>query len=625
MHQHYPKPKSYHQNTTTTYQQPPPDDSAKVMNKEDDDQNRPPATDRRHTTAHQHNAEEPTKSPTIMQPMDLSSENRKRGKGCLNEKEGTKRAKKKVDTKVDCISELPEPALHQILSLLHPKDAARTCILSKRWHQTWKSYQILDFDFRRCHKMQKRLVEKYKNSMNLLLESRKEQLLNIFKFRLRFIVNKKLLQDVDGWISAVIERNVKELEIQAQSIPSVQFCLPMTVFRGSSITALNLNGCILPTSEIKADLPHLQKLSLKRMNIPLRFLVSLFSCSPLIDDLRLIECTGFKTLSIGSANELKRVDVHKCHGLKSIVMGSPKLQSFWYFYEKKKVCTINLVACRALKELVLEYPRMNDEVFHEIISELPLLVKLVLSRCYGLRTIQISGHKLKKLVVRRCRKLVEAQVDAPNLVSLEYYGQRMPLSFRTYSHLKEVFLRFEPTSKNKIAWKPEEANRLQNFFDNDHLKGLKVMTWNKEKVDIFEDKSVLFDLLSKIKKSSSVKLSSCFHDLITEALKTWPYAPKLLVYSFGNSEFPEDIYKELNEGKQGPKCCGYFKNKCWRHYLNSIKSEKWFCRSNEQSLSFAGPEWQYTQFELDWNTDKRGWKKEIPPVQASKNPIELIA
>ncbi|XP_074312408.1 F-box/LRR-repeat protein At4g14103-like [Silene latifolia] len=556
--------------------------------------------------------------------MDLSSENRKRGKGCLNEKHDTKRAKKKVNTKVDYISELPEPVLHQILSLLHPKDAARTCILSKRWQQAWNSYQILDFDLRRSHKMQKRLVDKQKNAMNHLLNCRKEQLLNIFKFRLRFIVNKKLLQDVDGWISAVIERNVKELEIQAKSIQSVQFCLPMSVLRASSITALNLSGCILPTSGIKADLPHLQKLSLKKMNIPMAFLVSLFSCCPLIDDLRFIECTGFKILSIGSCNQLKRVDVHKCHGLKSVVMESPKLESFWYFYEKKKVCTINLVACRALKDLVLEYPRMNDELFHEIISELPLLEKLVLSRCYGLKTIQISGDKLKKLVIRRCRKLADAQVNTPNLVSLEYCGQGMPLSCCTFSHLKEAFLRFEPTSKNTIAWKPEEANRLQNFFVNNHFRGLKLMTWNKEKVDIFEDKCVLFDPLSKIKKSNSVKLSACFRDLLTEALQTWPYASKLLVYSFGNSEFSEDIYKELNQGKIEPKCCAYFKNKCWRHYLKNITSEKWFCRSNEQSLSLAGPEWQYTQFELDWNTDKRGWKKEIPPFQASKSPVELI-
>ncbi|KAK9690022.1 hypothetical protein RND81_09G099000 [Saponaria officinalis] len=540
--------------------------------------------------------------------MDLSSKNSKRGDGHLNGKDDVKRAKMDVDSKVDSISDFPEPVLHQILSLLHPKDAARTCILSKRWQQVCKSYQILDFDLRRCHKMKKKSLDEYKNMMSQLLKCRQEQSLNIFKFRLRFSVTNKLLPDAESWVSAVIERNVRELEIYAKSIRSIQFCLPVSVMSGSSITVLNLYGCILPTSKIKVDLPKLQKLSLKNMNIPLTFLVHLFSCCPLIDDLRLIECSGFKTLSISVSSKLKRLDVHKCEGLKTIVIETPKLQSFWYFYDKKKRCTLNLLACRDLKDLVLEYPRMNDELFHEIISEFPRLEKLVLSRCYGLKTIQVSGNKLKKLVIRRCRKLVEAQVDAPNLVSLEYHGQRMPLSFRTLSCLKEALLRFDPHAKAKIDWKAEDANRLQSFFCTSNLKGLKVMTWTKQEVHIFEDNLLVFDPSSKIRMPHSVILSACSQDLLAEALKSWPYQSKLLVYSLGNSEFPRDIYNELNQGKEDPKCCAYFKNKCWRHYLKKITYEKWFSESCGQSL--AGLQVQNTEFELDWNTTKRGWKKE---------------
>ncbi|KAL9247568.1 hypothetical protein vseg_020986 [Gypsophila vaccaria] len=554
--------------------------------------------------------------------MGLSSKDSKRVRDHLDGKEDVKRAKMDVDVKVDSISDFPEPVLHQILSLLHPKDAARTCILSKRWQQVWKSYQILDFDLRRCHKMKRKSLVHCKNMMNQSLKCRQEQSLNIFKFRLRFNAIKNILPDVETWLSAAIERNVRELEIHAESIRNTQFCLPSSVMRGSSVTLLSLHGCILPTSKMKIDLPKLQKLTLKNVNIPLTFLVNLFSRCPLIDELRLIECTGFKSLSISSSNKLKRVDVHKCQALKSIVIESSKLESFWCFYDKKKLCEINLLACRALKDLVLEYPRMNDELFHDMISEFPLLEKLVLSRCYGLKTIKVSGKKLKKLVIRRCRKLVQAQIDAPNLVSLEYNGPRMPLSFHTLSCLKEALLRFDPQSKAKIDWKPEDAGRLQSFFCNNHLKGLKVMNWTKQKVDIFEDNLMAFDSLNKIKRSNSVKLAACFQDLLTEALKAWPYPSKLSVYSLTTSEFSEEIYKELNEGKEDPKCCAYFKNKCWRHYLKNITLEKWFSGASGQRLSLRGPLVQNTEFELDWNTNKHGRKKEISLTQNKHSKME---
>ncbi|EXC06685.1 hypothetical protein L484_021521 [Morus notabilis] len=42
---------------------------------------------------------------------------------------------------VDRISDLPDFVLHDIL-----EEAARTCILSKRWNRVWESFPILDFD-----------------------------------------------------------------------------------------------------------------------------------------------------------------------------------------------------------------------------------------------------------------------------------------------------------------------------------------------------------------------------------------------------------------------------------------------------------------------------------------------
>ncbi|MED6156191.1 hypothetical protein PIB30_012206 [Stylosanthes scabra] len=55
---------------------------------------------------------------------------------------------------MDRISGLPKGILHEILGRLPDKDAARTCVLSKSWRQTWFSFPILSLcrkNFRSIH------------------------------------------------------------------------------------------------------------------------------------------------------------------------------------------------------------------------------------------------------------------------------------------------------------------------------------------------------------------------------------------------------------------------------------------------------------------------------------------
>lgn len=545
------------------------------------------------------------KSP--IRSMGASSKKcKKRGK-----RKSGNRVKRRVNRKIDYISDLPEHVLHHVLSYLHAKDAARTSILSTRWSEVWNSYQKVAFDLRHLHKMKSDSKKNYKNVIDGLLkypEVGREQLYCIDKLKLCLAAGSGITEsDLNDWISAAVERKVGELEVQVKS--GISYLLPSCVICWSSITALNLYKCLLPDDSI--NLPRLQKLSFKLMDITPLMLQNFISGCPLIEDLRLIQCVGLKSLRIGNLERLRRVDLHMCHMLDKIVIETQCLETFWYYNNKKRLCNINLSACSALKELMLEYPRMTDKMFRDQMLEFPELEKLVISRCNGLKKIRLTGDKLRKLVIRRCRRLKEAHISAPNISSLEYRGKRMPFMFQTHPRLKEVMLTFEPSLRVASEWEVGgvDASRLYSFLEViDHCKGLNLMSLNKLDIVIYEDVRAMFLPLRHISKPHGVQISARFQDLLDAALKTSPLPPTFSVVSHNSSEFPEIIYKELNKEKAEPDCCGRFKNKCWRHYLKNVFVKNWIFESSECSKASTSLEWQKTTFTFGWKTDRQGRK-----------------
>ncbi|XP_021749865.1 F-box/FBD/LRR-repeat protein At1g51370-like [Chenopodium quinoa] len=536
--------------------------------------------------------------------MDIASKKCKK----RSQRASANRVRKRVKCRIDYISDMPDHVLHQVLYHLHPKDAARTCILSKRWRQVWNSYHTVDIDLCSFDKVKKSIKLRYKDQMINRLHD--EQLLSIHKFRLCFPYSlwkwDGRISDVSDWIVSAIARNVRELEVHAKlRHPQVpRYTLPPCVMIGSSITALSLCGCRIPADSV--NLPHLQKLSFKNMKVSLLQFENLISGSPMIEDLRLIEiqCSESNKLSICSLDKLRRVDVHKCIPLDSIVIEAHWLETFWYYSKKKIFCKIDLSACRALKELILEYPRMTDKMFRDQIVKFPKLEKLVLSRCNMLKNIRVSGDKLRKLVIRRCRKLEEAIITSPNITTLEYRGKMMPISFLTCLSLNEAVLTFDPSSNATSKWDVggNDASRLYKFLDDiDRYKRLKLMTLDKQGVIIYEDIRAMVLPLRHISKPHAVRISTRFRDLLDAALKTLPIPSTLSIMSHNTSDFPEIIYEELDKQKANPECCVFFKNKCWRHYLKNISVENWIFQSSGWSKASASLEWQKTTFVLDWS------------------------
>ncbi|CAN1266858.1 Putative F-box/FBD/LRR-repeat protein At4g03220 [Linum perenne] len=55
------------------------------------------------------------------------------------------RRSKRIQNRIDRISDLPDCVLHHILSFLDTKSSVQTCILSRRWRSVWKYVDVLTF------------------------------------------------------------------------------------------------------------------------------------------------------------------------------------------------------------------------------------------------------------------------------------------------------------------------------------------------------------------------------------------------------------------------------------------------------------------------------------------------
>ncbi|XP_050233624.1 uncharacterized protein LOC126682106 [Mercurialis annua] len=516
---------------------------------------------------------------------------------------GTKKSRRQVKAMdqitnpVDLISQLPTHLTHHILSFLRcKKDAARTSTLSKRWRDTWASYSSLEFDQRKFQKQLKKVHhhskkqylkiqrktigerfrknEMFRAFVENALQTRSEQKTSIEKFRLHLTYFSLELSDhIDRWIDFAATCNMKELDLFIPSKNIKRYHLPQIVFAASTLTALRISGCELKILT-DVNLFNLQKLCFSKLHIDEQIIQHLMLSCPLIDDLRLIFCTGLKTLLL-SSDKLERVDVHFCYGLKNVEVLSPYLQSFWYHGNKSQRCKINLAMCKDLKRLHLEDANMKDDRFQTLLSNFTVIEQLSLSKCNSLKHITISSHRLKSLALRECSWLAETDIDTPNLLSFEYKGQHMPFSSLNPTLLVEAKLHFETPvfrlGDDSKLWFYKLLSFLGKF---DRSKGLKLIVCSGKNVIIHEDLREMLVPEHFELKLEIVKSSTSLDSLLDNLLRAWP-PETLSVVSSTTSEFPEQLHWKMADKEKEPSCCSYnsVNNKCWKHFLKDISIE----------------------------------------------------
>ena len=363
---------------------------------------------------------------------------------------------------VDRISDLPEFILHHILSLLSRKEAAKTGLLSKKWNCLWSSFPILDFDQMRYFNLhspclpdtrpesQKR-VEKFMNDVDKSISRFHEHQLLMQKFILNMtLVDFKLASLVDKWIGMALEHGVKEIDLQVRTEENTWYCLPGTIFFAKST-----NNCKLeqPFSWSALNYYSLQKLWLSHICVNKEIIQVIFCSCPFITDFGIIGCHGLKTLDISKLPKLCRVDVLPLDQKVEIVrVEAANLDYFRFSYSGE--CLLDITACQNLTKLYLQNLWITDQCLQSNISRFCHLEVLEVVDCKMLERVKISLQSLRCLIIASCQKLLEVEIDSPNLSSFQFHS------------LKSVI----PMISSKNA--PCPFNLTFTLLEDDHINTL---------------------------------------------------------------------------------------------------------------------------------------------------------
>ncbi|MED6217850.1 hypothetical protein PIB30_021491 [Stylosanthes scabra] len=376
---------------------------------------------------------------------------------------------------MDRISGLPKSILHDILERLPDKDAAKTCVLSKSWRETWFSFPILsvcsksflsfhDLALSPKHPLWLGKLDIFIKYVNKRLMRLRDQHLTIkeVKLDLTYIIGHRnqVAHHIDRWIQIAIESGVEVLELCfTGGYMGNWYNFPLCLTKAKSLTKLVLSGGIrLDPAFLNHSLEFfsMKTLSLSHILFGDEGVMEHFiSHCPLMEHLTLDFCNVDNPQSIGDppGSRTYRVQSLSLHGLQKlkganvegileVYIGAPNLQKLCYRApaERDESFKLNLDSCTNLKCLSLLYLSSADEWLHELLYKIPYLESLMLHNCSLSERIKISGPQLKFFELSNCYNNVEeVNIDAPNLLSCNYMGDDKPvISFQRISDQLEV-------------------------------------------------------------------------------------------------------------------------------------------------------------------------------------------
>uniref|UniRef100_A0A3Q7JAW3 F-box domain-containing protein n=1 Tax=Solanum lycopersicum TaxID=4081 RepID=A0A3Q7JAW3_SOLLC len=367
----------------------------------------------------------------------------------------------------DIISELPLHIIHHILcrTNLDLKDAAISCMLSKRWYHCWTSRPNLIFNQLQGDKLMP--LENYVKLVDQSLRSHIEKKLHLEQFILAYC-DPEVDSHLDTWIELAVKLNVTELGFDLVHRRSggssrsqarfVQVTLPWKR-RDIEIDPSKIKSIQkLPPSKVRTE--HFHRDPAQNPIVKKEFgFVRRRSGGSLRSQARFVQVTlprkkwekavgawkwdkGRRRVVIGiiylgqnwSSGHIKYLTTTSCE-LHSVIVQAPYLRCFRY---KEYAGRENILPCEiaildgynTLQTLELVGASITGQHFQDIFCKFPNISELELESCYKLNHIEIQSEKLKKFtLLLGLNTLEKLTIQAPNLLDFDFRGTKIPFSY----------------------------------------------------------------------------------------------------------------------------------------------------------------------------------------------------
>lgn len=341
-----------------------------------------------------------------------------------------------VRSEVDLISNMPDCIIETILGCLPLRDIVRTSILSREWRYRWLSCPEIVFDFwfdqmfLGGHKLEPLVYQ--------ILERHQKPL----KFALQ-VPDLRTCPDIDQWVHLLPSHTLQDLTLHVTKGENHKLTSHLLTFR--NLKNLGLYNCAFdPPSGFKG-FSKLLNLDLQNCTLSPQTFGGFVSSCPMVERLRLINCTSFEDLEISGPN-MKNFDFHgvfrsisfkNCHVLANVKLffSSTDYRRDGFSFDLVK----SLSRLPTLEELQLQAYALEGLVEFGAPNKLPIALK-------KLRNLHLSDMYFEKIEETSCSICFIR--SCPNL-------QRLKITAFTFDVVGSVaeFLRSQKGSESLINLK----------------------------------------------------------------------------------------------------------------------------------------------------------------------------
>ncbi|XP_045819033.1 F-box/FBD/LRR-repeat protein At1g13570-like [Trifolium pratense] len=225
---------------------------------------------------------------------------------------------------IDRISDFPSNVIDGILEHLNIRDRARTSILSKKWRYIWTSFPRLEFDkeffdLYDGDSDQEDFVDHKPNISRFITEVLLLHNGPIYKFTLFMHRHFNIkIEFLVKWILFLSRKGVKHIQLVNNTYHSYR--MPSHLFSCQELTHVRIRHFNMSVPPNFRGFKSLLHLHLEQIKFELGALESLISGCPLLEELCILNCSGYECVDLSASPTLKVFHIEYNHAIKSICL-----------------------------------------------------------------------------------------------------------------------------------------------------------------------------------------------------------------------------------------------------------------------------------------------------------------